>query len=83
MTMPMVKFRARAMTQKDHREYIEQVKEHMRDLDFALRCYYVSLGDDHLMTEDEKLRCLKHAFEEGLKEVDVTNKKVVAFHEKV
>jgi len=81
VVMPEVKLKARSMDKKEHREYINSVKEAIEDLDHALRCYYISLGDDYSMTDEEKVAFLKHAFEEGLKEVGVTYKTVVRFND--
>ncbi|MEH7223879.1 hypothetical protein V7112_08660 [Bacillus sp. JJ1566] len=81
MAMPAVRWKAKAMDKKEHREYIDSVKEAIADLDHALRCYYISLGDDYSMTDEDKVAFLKHAFEEGLKEVGVTYKTVVRFND--
>ena len=80
MPMPAVKWKVKEMSRKEHQEYISQVKEAVKDLDFAMRCYYISLGDDFAHSEEKRTAFLKHAFEEGLKEVGITERTVAVFN---
>lgn len=74
MPVPILKWKPKAMTFEEHEEYFNLIKEAVKDLDYAMRCYYLSMSDDRSLTEKEKLNILKDAFEDGLREVDVTKK---------